>query len=236
VVFGVGGDTYFDNLGAYAAQNDSLVEELQKLPPDAVVMDVGANIGITTVMASRAVPAGRVFAFEPGPTAFACLSATVAANALGNCAIHNVGLGASAGELPFTETDFLAGSYVGGGAGAGPKVRIRTLDVLAAEAGIQRLDLVKIDVEGFELDVLRGAAEAIARFRPRFVMEFNSYALIANRDQSPRKVLDFVLERFGSFYARRDGATVTVTNDLELRHFLYSNMVTRGCIDDIHFG
>ena len=68
-------------------------------------------------------------------------------------------------------------------------VEMTTLDILVKQLGLKRLDLVKIDVEGFELDILKGAIETIKTFNPRFVVvEFNSFAICCNRNQSPQQL------------------------------------------------
>ena len=76
-------------------------------------------------------------------------------------------------------------------------VPMTSIDAIVAELSLQRLDLIKIDVEGFELDVLKGALQTIRRFRPRIVAEFNSFALIANRN-----LLAALFSRIRAFYVR----------------------------------
>jgi FkbM family methyltransferase len=260
IVFGCPNDDYFIRLPAYAAQNSMFVAEALKLPRDGIVMDAGANVGVTAIIGSRCVPKGRVIAIEPSPLAHACLARTVAANALANCTIINKCLGETDGEVPFIEVPFLAGSHVGVGGAADQYgitadpfqtdsyveadgassvtklVPMTTIDAVVAELSLQRLDLIKIDVEGFELDVLKGASQTIRRLCPRFVMEFNSFALTVNRNISPRSLLDFVLAKFGSFSTERDGVVAIIRTAREARDFLYSNMTTRYTVDDIVFG
>ncbi len=260
IVYGCLDDDYFTKLPSYAAQNALFVAEAMKLPRDGVIMDVGANLGITTIIGSRCVPHGRVVAIEPSPRAYECLIRTVAANDLANCTVINKCLGETGGLVAFVETPFIAASHVGlytaagsdgneadpfladshAGADRGPPVRIMTpittIDAVVAELSLQRLDLIKIDVEGFELDVLKGASQAIRRLRPRFVMEFNSFLLVVNRNVSPRRLLDFVLARFGSFSTERNGVTTTISTASQAQDFLYSNMTTQHCVDDIAFG
>lgn len=236
--FGHLGDQYYDNLAAHAAQNSSYIAELLKLSPNATVIDVGANIGVTTVAAARCVPEGRVVSIEPSPKAFGYLEKCISANALNNVTLLNAGAGEAAGEISFVESEFLAGSYVALDAReqSTSRVQILTLDAIAKNHELHDIRLIKIDVEGFELDVLLGATEIIDRFRPRFVMEFNSFALTANRNLSPRSLLDFILDKFGKFEVNRDGIMSSVSSATEVRDFIYSNMAARGCVDDIMFG
>ena len=237
IFFGHTGDKYYDNLPAHAAQNSSYIAELMKLKSDSTVIDVGANIGVTTVAAARCVTKGRVLSIEPSPKAFGYLEKCISKNALANVTILNVGAGATEGKMTFVESEFLAGSYVALDAReeSTSSVQILTLDSIVKDQNLQNIGLIKIDVEGFELDVLLGSTEIISRFQPRFVMEFNSFALTANRNLSPRSLLDFIIDKFGKFEVIRDGVTSTVSSPTEIRDFIYSNMAVRGCVDDIMF-
>ena len=238
VVYGKKGDRYFDNLAAFAGQNSVLDEELDKLPAHATIIDVGANIGVTTVAAARKLPEGKVIAIEPSPLAFECLEKTIYKNNLSNVTLLNIGAGESPGEIGFVESEFLAGSYVALDAREpnSTKIKVKTLDMIVEQQNIAGVDLIKIDVEGFELDVLQGAQNTIERFNPRFVLEFNSFALTANRNISPRSLLDFVLDNFDEFQVLRDGVKSTISSPTDTRDFIYSNMAVQGCVDDISFG
>ncbi len=237
-IFGIPDDEYSENLAAHAAQNGTLLKLLDTLPTNATVIDVGANIGVTSAMASRYVKGGRVVAIEPSSKAYECLHKTVSDNSLTNVTALNIAAGSSAGHIGFVESNFLAGSYVAADAREDSQglVEVVTLDDICRMQELSRVDLVKIDVEGFELDVLQGATQLIEKYNPMFLVEFNSFALAANRNISPRKVLDFILDRYDSFRADRDGETIVISSDDDARHFMYSNMAVRGCIDDIYFG
>jgi hypothetical protein len=117
----------------------------------------------------------------------------------------------------------------------GVEVGVNRLDLLFR--GItQEVGLVKIDVEGFELEVLKGATEVIREHNPVIVMEFNSYAIAANCMESPMSLLSYVQTEFGSFLYKESNVYKRVTGDQQQRDFFYRNMVIRQCIDDIVFG
>lgn len=151
IFYGHAGDKYYDNLSAHAAQNSSYIAELLKLKSDSTVIDVGANIGVTTVAAARCVPHGRVLSLEPSPKAFAYLEKCISENALTNVTILNVGAGETEGNLTFVESEFLAGSYVALNAReeSTSSVQILTLDQIVKDQNLQNVGLIKIDVEGF---------------------------------------------------------------------------------------
>jgi FkbM family methyltransferase len=132
------------------------------------VVDVGANIGFITVRAART--ASRVIAIEPHPIRFRYLERNVALNGLSNVTCMNCAVGAAEGEIDLYDVDPTLGPRpldVSATPGRGRRYRVplRTIDSLVEEA-----ELVKVDVEGYEAEVLRGASKLIAR-GPRLVVE-----------------------------------------------------------------
>jgi FkbM family methyltransferase len=150
----------------------------QRIGSGAVVVDVGANIGFYTVPLARA--GARVFAFEPMAANHARLVRNVAANGLEErVTAVRVAVGETEGTLELAPEP--GGAETGNAAPAEPgaanavSVEVRPLDALAAELRIEGCDLVKIDVEGGELAVLRGAAALIGRHRPLIFAELNRF-------------------------------------------------------------
>jgi FkbM family methyltransferase len=137
-------------------------------------IDVGANEGMITLLASRLVgPTGTVIAFEPNPAPRTILFRNLQRNAIANVELHGSGLGdedgefqlfvprVNSGEGSFTRPiDETAGDYV-----ACP------ISVGDAVIGARRPKVIKIDVEGFEAHVLRGLTGTLVRDRPLIVME-----------------------------------------------------------------
>lgn len=132
--------------------------------PGGVVLDVGANVGAYAILFGRWVaPGGRVYAFEPAPAALEGLRAHLAANGVADVVrtVH-------AAVSDRTGTGVLAGAAEQGTArlgpadGAGEPVATVTIDDFCAGEGLVPT-LLKIDVEGWELEALRGARETIAR-------------------------------------------------------------------------
>lgn len=149
---------------------------LQLLRAGGSVVEVGANIGTHTVPLARALAAQqrRLLAYEPQPVMFQTLCANLAVNGVGNVLAQPAACGAEPGTLYFDPPDYRAGGNFGGvamqrAAGAG-RTAVRCLRLDDELAG-ERIGLLKIDVEGFELEVLRGAAATIARCRPLLYLE-----------------------------------------------------------------
>jgi FkbM family methyltransferase len=135
------------------------------LRPGMTFADVGANIGYyTAVAASRVGSEGRVFAIEPDSRAFAQLTSLIAANHL-NARAFNFGLSEENGVQHLYQSP---GSHnntptmvAHGGLTPSAEVRVRKLDDCLDEWELRRIDLLKIDVEGWEPRVVRGASRSL---------------------------------------------------------------------------
>lgn len=143
------------------------------LPPDGVFLDVGANVGLHTLAVARhlAGGGGAVVAFEPHPVNHRLLVHNIRQNRLRHVVAENLGLA----EAPAT---LIGNAAADGGnwslASRGDyrfEVRLTPLDDYLRANPMPRLDLMKIDVEGAEVRVLRGARKTIERFRPLIVFE-----------------------------------------------------------------
>lgn len=152
---------------------DPLIPHIAPLiRPGDTVVDVGAFIGDHTVAYSHAVgKTGKVFAYEPNPLAFKCLvhNTSGMSNVFGFC--H--ALGANAGIVTMTDLPNAASNYVDG-------IGIRSINVWPLDKDLPlflQCDLIKIDVEGYELNVLKGAEKLIEKFHPKLVVEINEIAL-----------------------------------------------------------
>lgn len=136
---------------------------LHVLRPGDLLVDVGANVGSYTVLAAGACGA-RVLSIEPIPSTFARLGDNIRLNDLDRLVdARNVGLGASSGVLRFStdldsENHVLAGAE--SGEASGLAVPVCTLDSLVADSSPI---LIKIDAEGYETEVLRGAEQTLRR-------------------------------------------------------------------------
>ena len=139
------------------------------LDPNDVVVDVGANIGNHAVFFARR--GCTVHALEPSPVVLPVLEDNVSRHGRGLVHIHPVALGASAGTATIDHrSDGVHACTVVDTARPGD-IRVETLDRFVELNGIARVALLKIDVETFELDVVRGALQTIRRDRPIIMAE-----------------------------------------------------------------
>ena len=145
------------------------------LPSDAVVVDGGAHIGVISLLLAGLCPAGQVHAFEPVPETLGHLEHNLAVNGVTNVTVERLALYREDGEITLAvDESYPGGSHIGEG-----KCRVATarLDTWARARNLERLDLLKLDVEGAEPAVLDGAEETLRRFQPMTVVECNPVAL-----------------------------------------------------------
>ncbi|MCC6830296.1 MAG: FkbM family methyltransferase [Thermoleophilia bacterium] len=204
------------------------------LEPGDVVLDAGAHIGIISLAVAAAVPGVRVHAMEAFPGTADVLEANLAANGLaGAVTVHRTAIAERSGPLRFAgNTGFSAGAHVDAGGDA--EVPGVALDDWADATGIDRLDLLKADVEGSEFALLEGGARTIARLRPAIVMEVNPAALRRVDGRGPRELWR-LLTRHHPFvsWVGRGGAPVPLRGEDDLmarlrRHGLGDVLCTAG--------
>ena len=187
-------------LGQYEPETTSAIKRL--LRPGLTVIDVGAHVGYYARLAAEHVGAnGHVIALEPNPSTFAMLSRNLAsytnATLIEAAASDQEGVallydahhetGGSSLQMDDSKHDYydrlvVQGELAPRAAGGLPvvtySVRTELLDNLLADAGIDRVDIVKIDVEGAELSALRGMERTISASRPLWlIIEFNPTSL-----------------------------------------------------------
>lgn len=175
----------------------------------ATIADVGAHVGYFSMIAALANPAAKVHSFEPVDQVHARLAVNVRSNGAQNVKRYQAGISSEAGwadiSVRFSTNLLSTGSsleQVPDGAEL-KRIQLLTLDELFADT---KLDLIKIDVEGHEMSVLKGARQVLKRDRPNVILE----ALV----NAP---LDPLLDEFGplgyecNWIAEADGSLVPST-------------------------
>jgi FkbM family methyltransferase len=159
--------------------------------PGWTVADVGANIGYYTLLFARLVGrSGCVYSFEPQASTYAALSRNISLNEPGNVRAFRLALSDSVGNVPLAATGERphATHIAADGEASSERVPLITLDSFLVAEGARRLDLVKVDIEGYEMRFLAGAAETLARFRPIVQLELNPH-MLARFEASPEAVV-----------------------------------------------
>lgn len=149
------------------------------LPKDGVVIDVGANLGFAALLFAKHVgPGGQIYAFEPSPLAYTKLLEVVEKNQLGNVQCFNLGCGSARREetllVPASSGNATIRRSGLHHAEACREINIQidTLDHVILPLAL-KIDFLKIDTEGFEDQVLAGAVELVARYRPVVYLELS---------------------------------------------------------------
>lgn len=181
--------------------------------PGDVVLDVGTNIGFYLLNFSlRVLPEGQVFGFEPHPVTYEKLRTNLGAAVNQNITISNIALGDATGFVePYTvrESNLGMNRVKLTSEKNDNRVLLTTVDLFVAEKGLNKVDVIKIDVEGFEENVLRGAMQTIRMYRPIIHIEVDDENL-QTQSSSPQAIIDLL----------NDGAytliNATVNRELQL--------------------
>jgi FkbM family methyltransferase len=162
---------------------ETVVQETlaETLKPGQVVYDVGANIGFFTIICSRLVGArGRVYAFEPMPESAATLRHNVAINSLDNTLVVEKAVSSTTDRAELLISDWSAFHALKAEEISPPEhargvvpVETVTLDDYVSTGGGQPPDVVKIDVEGAELEVIKGMTGLLSARRPLLICELH---------------------------------------------------------------
>lgn len=178
------------------------------LSPGKTFVDVGANLGIYALVASRIVgPAGRVIAFEPSLQSFSALQRNIALNDFTNLQAFPAAVSDKTGRAFLYHGPDPGQNSLGRDPHLEPKaeeVVTQSLDQVLAQAAVGRVHVIKMDVEGAEELVLRGATRAITSDRPAIIFEINQEAS-ARLGLSPHGATHMLARLGYEFFKVRDG-------------------------------
>jgi FkbM family methyltransferase len=220
----------FGNFQRHVSDNKYL-----RLNEDAIIMDVGANVGIMTLHFAKKAAKGKVYAFEPTHYAFKKLQRNIVLNPELEPRIQLTQTFLSCTEKkskPITAySSWKINKKVGenqhpvhGGAAMSTEgVPTTTIDEFVKEYNIDRIDFIKIDTDGHEFDVLSGGRNTIEQLRPQIIFELGQYVMAEHE-------IDFMdyLHFFKKFnYTLSDAA-----NNKSITNFNYKKMIPeKGTID-----
>ncbi len=170
---------YQEWLVYFYCKSDSSDHVLNYLGKSEAIFDIGANIGQTALnmlktQKSKGLNA-TVYAFEPYPRTFHKLETNISLNENSNIKAYNLGLSTEKGMLHMMQhSPFNSGGFrMTDESTNAISVPVISLDEFISENHIPKVDFIKIDVEGFELQVLKGAEETIKHFKPILIFEYS---------------------------------------------------------------
>lgn len=166
-----------------------------------VVMDIGTNIGMSLLNFTKRNPSGYNYGFEPVPETYNKAAHNVSVNPFKNVEVNQLALSDEEGMLYFDYTEehksgkaHSGGNFLlKGGKKDSISVRATTLEKFVAEKNITKIDFIKMDVEGFEINVIKGGMEILKRLKPMFYIEVNDSTL-KRQGQTPEQLLALLKE------------------------------------------
>lgn len=183
-------NTHFDiSVNGEALVLDHILREWKKTGAEPTILDVGANIGDFSTRIARDYPEAVIHAFEPNPVTFEQLQKNLGDS---QCQLHNLGMGSAHSTMtiyvdPANRSTALASLYPEvmkdihqSDTAEEVPVQIGVLDDFCKEQGLGNIDLLKIDTEGHEFEVLRGARQLLTEQKIALIQfEFNSMNIIS---------------------------------------------------------
>lgn len=161
---------------------------LRNLPEDGVFIDVGANVGILSACAALKAMHGKVISIEPTDTFnYLVQNLSKLPSQSGSIEFLNLAIGNSTGQ----RKDQIY--KIWGEKPVADLYQFKKLDDVVSELELNRIDVIKIDTDGFELEVLKGAKNTIQKFRPILIVEVNE--ALATRGVSIQEIFDFMIEQ-----------------------------------------
>jgi len=166
-----------------------------------IVFDIGANIGCTSILFGQI--AKEVMSFEPSPTTFKYLELNIKNSGLNNVKLYNIGLGATDENLTLTfAPSNRSGGFVSNQTQASFGHTVEDISIKNGDTYMNgmNVDFIKIDVEGFEMNVLKGLTNTIKKNEPIVVAELNHWCLNAFQRTSIPDFFDYLLSVFPILY------------------------------------
>lgn len=207
----------------YFGFRDVALDNLFKLvKPGFNVVDVGTNIGWTVLNFGRLSDSGKVIGFEPDPFNYEVCKKNLEKNKLTNIELLPVGLGDTNGEVRLEVRT--PGNR--GGNRVSPTdhvnttpVQIKPLDSVEAVVSLQTVDLIKLDVEGYELHVLRGARGLLTKHKPILFIEVDDRNLNDQNDSAQALILFLEEAGYSSIEHAETKQPITRNFDFANCHF-----------------
>lgn len=186
-----------------------------------VIFDVGANIGETTLnIAKLSNNDCLIHSFEPDKFCFEKLKTNVGLNPFKNVKLNSFGLGVKEADYFLTAPtkDNRGGNRIVHNSNEKPNIHIKRIDDYISQNNIDKVDLIKIDVEGFELKVLKGGKNCIEKHRPKLFIEINDSNLKEQGD-SALELIAFLEPFYKNLSHAETGESINSKVNLINKHF-----------------
>lgn len=187
------------------------------------VIDVGTNIGETLLNFAKINRDGRNIGFEPVPYLFGAARRNIELNAFSNILLENLALSSTEGDLVFN----IATQNNSGGiylstpsetSDASCKIDVTTLDKYVSANNVANISLIKIDVEGFEIKVLKGAEKTIGTYKPDIFVEVDN-SFLRRQNGSAAELVDLLVCYGYAIVHAETNARILPKDNFEGKHF-----------------
>ncbi|MGK7894542.1 MAG: FkbM family methyltransferase [Xenococcus sp. (in: cyanobacteria)] len=196
---------------------------------DDIVIDVGANIGCTSILFGEL--AKQVFSFEPSPTTFNLLQKNIKQSELENITLLNYALGSreTVSEITYAKSNrsggFISNKTTIITGHITEKIKVKKLDDIIHDLNITKLNFIKIDVEGFEKEVIEGAKKTIDKFKPIIVLELNHWCLNAFQRITVPDFFDYLQSVFPILYAVEGDSYADLYEERDRYKVMYNHII-----------
>jgi len=199
--------------GAYSFDELDLMRDTIKGVTNPIVIDIGANIGHHSLFA--ATIAEQVHSFEPFPAVFEKIKEKIKINNISNITIHEIGLGESNEDLPYTPPDSCntgTGSFTNRSKEISSRLSlpVRKGDDYLKSLNLTKIDFIKMDIEGYEPQALRGLKNTLEKYRPIVFFEWSTNERnidVKHNDLFPCKyqIFDFITDEIVLCFFKKPG-------------------------------
>lgn len=210
---------------------EDVLEVIKKeLRKGATYVDIGSNIGEHALFAATINSTGRVVAFEPIKRLFDQFSDSIQLNNINHISLHNKACGETEGEAEINfSTSNIGGASIVESTG---RASHETISIIKGDSVLleeEQVNLIKIDTEGFELEVLRGILATIHKHRPKLIIEYSPVLYTGERQGNGLKILDLLEKEGYTITSIDDGGKTHLTRDLHILAEKYPDQVNILC-------
>lgn len=234
-------DPYFLSInGKFEATFQKFIEKY--IPKDSNAIDIGANIGVTSIILSTLLEDGKVYSVEPAPNVYKILNSNIARNNCKNVKTYNCAISNINDDMEFIENSAyghikdnkIQNSLYNNAKSI--KINSFTLDDFVATNHINNIKFIKIDTEGFEPMVFSGASELIKRDNPIIYFELNTWCLLSHSNINPINFLHSLFDSFKFIYKEiEENGNVKLCQLMpdDILSVVHDNILFHGSVDNL---
>jgi FkbM family methyltransferase len=216
-------EAYKDQLDGARLDQTLLAKLANDLGPSPVYLDVGANVGLTAITVALARPDCRVLAFEPVPSNLRHLRENVTGSGATNIEIVDAAVGEETAASVYLSDN-------GPWSTVQPSGAVSTRSLRLDDVAVDRVDLIKMDIEGYEPNAICGAKRLLESTKPLIYLEFNSWALLLHHYDA----LTFARILWQDFdVIGMDVGDSIVAAPSDHMMFVHDNIVRFGCVNNL---